>query len=222
MTSRIFSPRATPDKVSTFVRLDGEPAQGHVTCFPLYGGFRMRIREKAFEDAFVEVTETRYMDLLQKYEPIDVCFDTAASRDEIVSGFTNGKLWNGWECPVFTREAVERSSSHDGRGALSPNSYSQIIWCDEPRGFIVIASHRGDLPEQFDVTPYLGRIAEAENQSFYDVDSEVEISLCQPFAIRVGSEVVEVYDVNVQGWCWQNAEGMEFEGDSNHTGLSSC
>jgi hypothetical protein len=109
---------------------------------------------------------------------------------------------------VFTKDEILRATAPGAPGILAPSSFSQTIWHEQSGGFIVVTSQNSDLPEVFDVMPYVERMLDG---NFYDDAAGLEISLCRPFDIRVGEQTIQVFDINSQGWCWESTNGLEFD-----------
>lgn len=56
----------------------------------------------------------------------------------IFEGYSSGKLWNGWECPVFTKEAADRICK-----AFSDNQTIALSYHEQSDCFVVNYSTEG-------------------------------------------------------------------------------
>lgn len=74
-------------------------------CFPLGGGFGFRLKDRSF---FREVTQEELA--ARHYRPAQYSIDGG----QAYSGHSTGRRWNGWECPLFTREVAEQILSDAG------------------------------------------------------------------------------------------------------------
>lgn len=72
----------------------------HVFVAPYHGGFEMRIPQDVFNKEYVQV------DIDDLY-----CFRKgrfSAEGGEDFNGFTDGRVWNGWACPLVTLEVAAK------------------------------------------------------------------------------------------------------------------
>lgn len=72
----------------------------HVFVAPYHGGFEMRIPQDVFNKEYVQV------DIDDLY-----CFRKgrfSAEGGETFDGFTDGRVWNGWACPLATEAVAEK------------------------------------------------------------------------------------------------------------------
>jgi hypothetical protein len=69
------------------------------SCYPMGGGFVFRLKAgHSYRPVTQEEMNARH------YRPALFSIDGGT----VYAGFTTGRRWNGWECPVFTREVAER------------------------------------------------------------------------------------------------------------------
>jgi len=69
------------------------------SCYPLGGGFTFRLTEgHPYRPVTQEELNARH------YRPALFSIDGGT----VYAGFTSGRRWNGWECPVFTKEVAEQ------------------------------------------------------------------------------------------------------------------
>ena len=70
------------------------------TCYPIGGGFAFKLRAGA---PYRPVT---------KEDCERICLRPALfsieGSDELYAGYTTGRRWNGWECPLFTEEVARK------------------------------------------------------------------------------------------------------------------
>lgn len=68
----------------------------HVVAAPYHGGFEMRIPTAVFNKEYVQV------DIEDLYHFRKGRFSVEGGED--FDGFTDGRVWNGWACPLVTLE----------------------------------------------------------------------------------------------------------------------
>ena len=57
------------------------------------------------------------------------CIDS--SEEEVFPGFTSGETWNGWACPLFTREVAEKVLADSEKVGY------KVVYDEERRAFVV-------------------------------------------------------------------------------------
>lgn len=92
------------------------------------------------------------------------------------AGFTDGSLWNGWACPVFTREVADQIAEDFNR---------QGEWA----GFPTSGSARFD--------------ADADAYEVAEEGNDPELFLAS--TIEVGGRSVKVYEFGTRYWTWESA-----------------
>ena len=77
-----------------------ERTDDHVVVAPYHGGFAMRVPQAVFNKEYVQV------DLDDLY-----CFRKgrfSVEGGDAFDGFTDGRVWNGWACPLATEAVAEK------------------------------------------------------------------------------------------------------------------
>jgi len=73
-----------------------------VRFFPAGGGFERRMPPEEFDRVYRRVPATEYAGLPWRAATFDI--DGMFGN---LPGFTTGRRWNGWACPVFLRDSCE-------------------------------------------------------------------------------------------------------------------
>lgn len=73
---------------------------GHVLVAPHHGGFEMRVPQDVFNKDYVQVNiEDLYRFRKGRF---------SAEGGETFDGFTDGRVWNGWACPLAIEAVAEK------------------------------------------------------------------------------------------------------------------
>lgn len=207
----IFAPRETPDDRRSFIAVTRRES-GETIFHPEKGGFNYRMPETQFDELFVAVTRERYIELSNVWMPLRVTTDGETYSD----GWSNGHLWNGFECPVFTREAVEAGMTPDGPFGMQPE-YNQFSWNDRVGSFVVVESDNGDLEDDFDYTPYIERLAKGET---VDLDARgIHIAPARRQVIATADGLLTVFAMD-DGWTWSSDNGHAANAEMESAGPS--
>lgn len=188
--------RMHEDKVvASFVRVDAV-GEDTIVCFPVSGGFQLNIPVSDFKEKFVHVPEDEMKSFMATYEEKHFDFD---HWDATIPAWTNGERWNGWGCPHFERETLQKAIDD---GLLGNDVSSKIIMLDD--GVISIMTHSGDLPEDYDWSAIEAKLRAEEE--VYDFEIAPGVTIEADFfpkeIITVDGREIETYAVGAGYWCW--------------------
>jgi hypothetical protein len=129
---------------TTWIRKGGDHADKsqhvtveEVTFYPAGGGFEQRCKAAAFLEQFEPVREQDITPL----RPIAVQIEDGPRME----AWTDGRRWNGWECPRVTRESFENLLREDAWDDFSFEPDGTLRYRDmtceegEEGGVVVIA-----------------------------------------------------------------------------------
>jgi hypothetical protein len=129
---------------TAWIRKGGDPADksqhvivSEVTFYPAGGGLEHKGKASSFFEQFEPVPD---MPEVPPLRPVVVQIEDGARME----AWTDGRRWNGWECPWVTRENFERLMKEDGWDNFSfdPNGdlrYVNDDYADEEnRGVVLI------------------------------------------------------------------------------------
>jgi hypothetical protein len=195
-----------------------ERKDGNVHFANAWGGFVHYMPEAAFADRFKQLPEAKLNRLFRTYRPITV---TAPEEDGSMEGFTNGQTWNGWEVPLFSKEAVLKALEENGH-LVTPDIYenTRYFFDHTTDDLYEIAAEEGDIPDGFDVTTLEDFLAQPRDSdelyAFGKTTWDVRILRAHRTAIVVkgGNDPLVVYEVG-SGWCWEDMKQFDNEPDDS-------
>jgi len=174
---------------------------GKVEFHPEGGGFLHVEREAGFVRAYRPVGADEVLRLHETYSRTWIRGDWFADEAEPMPAWGNGRLWNGFEMPMFERDAVLAAIA-DGR--LSGAGLAGLHPLGDSNAFLLVEGDGGGLPA-YDPDA-LGRLAADGATEATVGGGTVYLSLHRPIEIATPDGPVQAYDIGSGGWCWCAAE----------------
>jgi hypothetical protein len=167
---------------------------------PLSGGWQLNIPVADFNEKFVHVPQEELA--LLKGNFTEKHFDMD-DWDETIPGWSNGTRWNGWGCPYFERDVLEKAIEN---GFISAD-YTKLIIRDE--GAYTIMTMSDHLPKDYDWDQIIDRIRNGEEIYNEEIAPGVIVEglLYAKEIITVEGRNIETYPLGNGYWTWnQNDE----------------
>lgn len=162
---------------------------------PLRGGWQLNIPVSDFKEKFVHVSKAELALLKRNFKEKHFDLD---DWEETIPAWSNGEIWNGWGCPYFERDVLEKAIEN---GSLS-DDYTKVFVKDE--GAYAIMTMSGELPEEYDWSGILDRLRNGDEV----YEEEIAPGICIEgnfFAkqiITVDGRDIETYPVGAGYWTW--------------------
>jgi hypothetical protein len=214
--------RGEPLDVATFVTVH-EQVDGNVHFYNAWGGPGYYVSEELFANDFDVVPAEELDRIFRTYKSIRVTWDDGAN---FMTGYTNGHLWNGFECPSFTKDEILAQLQPGGHLAPGEDMRSnRFVWSDLADTFVLIEGVDGtDVPEAIAVAPFEALLAEGRLDEADELAQKMglEVSLAEKFTVVPEGEdrPVQLFVID-NGWCWGNMDKYDL-GDDNEDDLEEA
>lgn len=192
---RLKTDAVNNENLSNFVRVSGIENK-KVIGAPMYGGFQLKIPQSEFIEKFAHVPAEELNLLKNTYQEKYFDFD---EWNETIPAWSNGDLWNGWGCPYFERETIEKAIES---GLLGNDVYTKLIIRDE--GAYSVMTMSGELPQDFDWSAIEAKLRAGEEVYKFEIAPGVSIegNFFAKETIIVDGREIETYPVGAGYWTW--------------------
>lgn len=121
--------------------------------------------------------------------------------ENIYEGYTDGRLWNGWATPYFTKEVADKMTK----------DYEEAMYYEERLdAYIVVDNNHDNLIDSGakDLVDRIFKYAQPDMTRDYEVKNIVSILLGLDFEvfrgedIEVNGEILHLYDIGNSCWIW--------------------
>jgi hypothetical protein len=209
-TTAYYSRKGEPLDAASFVTIR-ERLDGNVHFHNAWGGSGYYVSEKKFAKDFVQVPAAELDRIFNTYKTIRV---SSNDGESFMTGYSNGHLWNGWECPSFTKQEVLSQLQPGGHLAPSEHmSQCRFVWSDLVDTFILLEGIDGAaLPEVVDIAPFETLLAEGRHDEADTIAEKLgmEVALADKFTVVPEGEngPVTLYGIE-NGWCWSSMDDFD-------------
>lgn len=210
-TLTYYARKGQPIDVATFVSVS-EQRDGNVHFHNAWGGRGYFASEEDFAADFELVPAEELERIFRTYRTVRVTWNDG---DGFMTGFTTGQLWNGFECPSFTKDEILAQTRPGGHLSGEDMRSNRFIWSDLADTFIRIEGVDGtNLPDEIDLSAIEPLLAEGKEDEAEEVAEEMGmlVSLAPKFtAVPMGEPAPVVLFVIDDGWCWANMDDYEMD-----------
>lgn len=121
--------------------------------------------------------------------------------ENIYEGYTDGRLWNGWATPYFTKEVADKMVK----------DYEEAMYYEERLdAYIVVDNNHDNLIDSGakDLVDRIIKYIEPDMTKDYEVKNIVSILLGLDFEvfrgedIEIDGEILHLYDIGNSCWIW--------------------
>ncbi|MDW9481287.1 hypothetical protein GOB57_21820 [Sinorhizobium meliloti] len=206
-----FASRDQQTDVSSFVcvsKVEG----GFVFFHNAWGGFQRRAPAEAFAQNFVEVPTAEVERLMNTFEPIRA---TIGEAEGFMEGWTNGRRWNGWQMPYFTKDAILDAAAEGGYfTAHGMNAVAQFIYLPETNDILEVSSYEGGELEGDVDADRIREIAVSAPDDAEELFQEMGLSVYtvrKAIVMEEGASEPTVIFMVGSGWCWEDMASYDAE-----------
>jgi len=186
------------------VQVEGA-SDGEVSFFQAGGGFVRRCSVEKFLETHAPVTQEQIRAWGAEYRRAHFDGDWFPAEAPPIEGYTNGVLWNGWQVPSFSREALEAGIA--AGGICGPDFGSDVFYDESGDAFVHVATFSGNrLPDDLDREAILELLAQGKDEILMNGE-EISIGVNKGLDITVDGSPLHVYGIG-SGWCWSVAPAM--------------
>jgi hypothetical protein len=180
---------------ASFLKVD-DLRDNKVVCFPVFGGFQASIPVDKFKEHYVVVPKQELEKIAGTFTIQHFDFDEWTST---IPAWTNGDRWNGWGCPHFEREVIEKAIDD---GLIGDGNFVDAILLDE--GALTLQANTGTLPADHDWSEVVALLKAGEEVYDYEIAPGVKIQaeFFPAATIIVGGREIETYPLGAGSWCW--------------------
>lgn len=125
--------------------------------------------------------------------------------ENIYEGYTDGRLWNGWACPYFTKEVADEMMA----------DHNEVMYYEERLdAYIVVDSNHDNLIDSGakDLVDSIIKYAKPNPTRDYEIKNIESILIGLDFDvfrgedIEVNGEILHLYDIGNSCWIWDEYE----------------
>lgn len=216
-TLTYYARKGQPLDVATFVSVS-EQRDGNVHFHNAWGGIGYYASEEDFAADFSLVPAEELERIFQTYKSVRVTWNEG---EGFMTGYTTGQLWNGFECPSFTKAEILAQLEPGGHLSGEDMRSNRFVWSDLAGTFIRIEGVDGtSLPEEVDLSAIEPLLVDGNDDAAEALAEKMGmlVSLAPKFtAVPQGEDAPVVLFVIDDGWCWGNMDDYDMEvGNDEH------